>query len=279
VVERKKLRAGERRCTSLTMRIKRTAFPILVLVFELLFRATFSSREVFAGDGLSDQELAHALDSKFASMSGTAARGRLIGGWTLIGLGVTSGLGAMSTSSSVDPTWRSTAVAFGGLGGAFVTGGTLTLLFPRAAETYSVEYRKMTENSSEEIKKKLISGEHHLAQISKDAEQGRMISGATWLGMGLGYVAWFLLREGDLNYRTYNNGYLLYSGASVAILGLWTFLVKGAEETAYEDYLSYKNQGISYAAKTDRKPNYWNFGFVPMIERGPGGVLSATLSF
>ena len=217
----------------------------VLVTFVLMVQLLGSARLSWAGEGYSDRDLVHALDSKFSQLGATASRGRIVGGWTLIGLGVTSGLGAASTSSSVDATWRSTAVAFGGLGGVFLTAGTL------------------------------IAGELQLSQISRDAAHGRFISGATSIGMGLGYAAWFLVREGDLNYRTYNNGYLLYSGAAIAVLGLWTLLVKGAEEVAYEDYLTWKSQGVT----TSSNLSALSFGFAPVMDQGAGGLFSATLKF
>ena len=247
----------------------------VLVTFVLMVQLLGSARLSWAGEGYSDRDLVHALDSKFSQLGATASRGRIVGGWTLIGLGVTSGLGAASTSSSVDATWRSTAVAFGGLGGVFLTAGTLVLLFPRSAETFPTEFHKMPEDSPENLKKKLIAGELQLSQISRDAAHGRFISGATSIGMGLGYAAWFLVREGDLNYRTYNNGYLLYSGAAIAVLGLWTLLVKGAEEVAYEDYLTWKSQGVT----TSSNLSALSFGFAPVMDQGAGGLFSATLKF
>ncbi len=249
---------------------------IAVLALGLMLESIVSPGVARAAEGYSDRDLVHALDVKFDSLATTALRGRVVGGWTLIGLGVTSGVGAASTSASVDPTWRSTAVAFGGLGGIFLTAGALVLLLPRAVETFPAEYRKMPEETPEQLKKKLIAGELQLSQISKEAAHGRVISGATSIGMGLGYAAWFLAREGDQYYRTYNNGYLLYSGAAIAVLGLWTLLVKGAEEVAYDDFLTWKTGGVGSASKLSSV----SLGFTPVVDRGAGGgLLSATLKF
>jgi hypothetical protein len=221
---------------------------------------TFSVITVLALGSLSAQNLPAdklnesliRLESHMKSIHDEAEFNRYLSSGFLVGTGALIGGGGYVLVNNIIPEssteFRNSAYAIVGVyAGLLIVPGVLIYAILPEAERMPNDFIKLPSLMDSEKQKKVIQGELMLKTLSDHSYMNRMINGIIYLAAGGGQLAYYYYgpaSEYPSAYTASTYQSFVYSGCTMAGLGLITLLIKSKSETDYETYMDWKD-GVS----------------------------------
>ena len=202
-----------------------------------------------AQDSLStDQErlLIDLLDTSFQSLAEKSRRGRRIGGYTLLGLGIGSGLGGAATLAFGEGD-DARIVGYALLGGGALLSGLSLLPFKLRGESERIyaAFNQMPADTPDQIQRKYIYWDRRFEELAQKRRQGRIIGGVTSIAVG---VATGLVVAQSADQDEPNA--VLWSALGPVIGGVTSLLVKSEAERRYATYRRAKEDVVGQPSAT-----------------------------
>lgn len=204
---------------------------------------------LLAPDTLStDQErlLVDLLDTSFQSLAEKSRRGRRIGGYTLLGLGIGSGLGGAATLAFGEGD-DAQIVGLSLLGGGALLSGLSLIPFKLRGESERIyaEFNQMPADTPAQIRQKYVYWNRRFEELAQKRRQGRIIGGVTSIAVGVatGLVA---VQRSDAD----DSHAFVWPVLGPVIGGVTSLLVKSDVEQRYETYRRAKEDVVGRPSTT-----------------------------
>lgn len=258
----------------------RIGFVLLLTVSGLLIadasRAQFqagtrpsTASAISAQDTLTtDQEraLLDVLDTSLQSLAASSRRGRRIGGYTLLGLGIGAGVGGAATLAFGEGD-DARIVGLSLIGGGALLSGLSLIPFKLRGESERIyaEFNRMPAGAPDQVQQKYIYWDRRFEELAQKRRQGRIIGGITSIAVGVatGLVVMQGANQGESNA-------VLWSALGPVLGGVSSLLVKSEAERRYETYRRTKEDVVG------RPPTAAiRFGIAPLPTGGILGVVQA----
>ncbi|MBN1799537.1 MAG: hypothetical protein JW822_13260 [Spirochaetales bacterium] len=198
-----------------------------------------------------DREQLDRLTAHLALIQEDARMDRTIGGSVLIGAGVILGVGGVIITETTDDLLGDERfmydAIFAGSGTLLVTAGVLMLVLPSDYELLPQRFQDLPEDSPENMRKKINTGEVYLETLAHNAERDRYLNGGILIASGLAQlVFYFFVPTEDVNDFYYVHDMFLYEGILNCGMGLLHLFIKSAPEHEYQSYREWKqSRGIA----------------------------------
>ncbi|RPJ05678.1 MAG: hypothetical protein EHM28_11600 [Spirochaetaceae bacterium] len=182
------------------------------------------------------------IESHINLLSQRSESGRIIGGWTMVGMGaLVAGIGipAVEFSDLSREDKIIMELALGG-SGAILTGiGIVSIAVPGESERVAKQFNGMPQRTDSEIMSKIRRGEVFLQTLAQRAEKNRHIIAISSIAAGIGeIVTYFMMPEyGDEEYMLYS---VLGTGIGACLEGIVYLIFKSEEELEWDSYSSWK---------------------------------------
>lgn len=245
---------------------------IFLIISGCLFSKSFSQSDItqsedllftsFTQDSLSAEEQATLLnwmDHSFQSMAEEGRRGRRIGGYVLLGLGIGSAVGGAATLAFGEGD-DARIVGYSLLGGGVLFSGLSLLPFKIKTESERIfeEFERMPEDTPREIQQKYIYWDRRFGELARKWRNERIIGGISSI-VTTGITSVAIAHSAGVNDP---NAYI-WPAVGGLIGGISSFLIESEKERQYKIYRSAKEELLGQSQRAEVQ-----FGFVPTVYGG-----------
>lgn len=203
------------------------------------------------------------LETHLSLIQEVARLGRNIGGWALIGSGVLIGAGGVILAETIPDVPSDDRlmydIIFAASVGAAVIGGVLVLCLPTDFETLPERFKELPQDTPENMRKKINTGEIYLEKLAHETESDRYIGGGVLIATGLAELAFYLFVPPDSNTNlAYAHDTFLYQGILHCGLRILRLSIKSSAENEYGSYKAWKRDQTIVKNKAGRR-SAWPF--------------------
>lgn len=241
--------------------------PILLslLSSEGVAQVSSSSRSpvnAVASDTLSTEQerfLIDLLDTNFQSLADNSRRGRHIGGYVLLGLGIGSGLGGAATLAFGEGD-DAQIVGYSLMGGGVLLSGLSLIPFKVRGEVERAynEFNRVPADTPDEVHHKHFYWDRRFEELAEKRRRDRIIGGVSSIIIGgvTGIVALSGSDEGNVNA-------FIWPALGPILGGVTSLLTKSETERRYETYRRAKADFLGHTTGTEVR-----FGIIPLPKNG-----------
>jgi MFS family permease len=220
-----------------------------------------ASKNIIEPDTITQSQEAILMDMLNSSLSSIAdkdRRGRMIGGYTLLGLGAGSLIGGAVTLAVADND-DARIVGYSLMGGGVLLGGLSLVPFKvkSDAERLYADFRRDLRENEGENSQRYYYWDRRFEELANQIKRERLIGGA--ISIAAGAVASFAVIEGTDQDR-------FHTFFWPAVGGVASILIKSEAERRYESYTRAKEDILAQQAGAEIQ-----IGFIPLPE---GGIVS-----
>jgi len=186
------------------------------------------------------------LGTSFQSLAEKSRRGRRIGGYTLLGLGIGAGVGGAGTLAFGEGD-DARIVGLSLLGGGALLSGLSLIPFKLRGESERIyaEFNRMPADTPAQIQQKYVYWNRRFEELAQKRRQGRIIGGVTSIAVGVatGLVA---VQGSDAD----DPHAFVWPALGPIIGGVTSLLVKSDAEQRYETYRRAKEDVVGHTSTT-----------------------------
>lgn len=202
------------------------------------------------------------MDRSFQSLADEGRRGRRIGGYVLLGLGIGSAVGGAATLAFGDGD-DARIVGYSLVGGGALMSGLSLIPFKirTEAERINQDFQQMPGTSAREVHQKYIYWDRRFGELAEKWRRERIIGGISSI-VSTGIVSIAIASSSDVNDP---NAYI-WPAVGGFIGGISSFLIESEQERQYKIYQSSKEEILRHPQRTEVR-----FGMTPIPD---GGLLT-----
>ncbi|NBB87883.1 MAG: hypothetical protein GVY12_16875 [Bacteroidetes bacterium] len=213
-----------------------------------------------------DQEraLVDLLGTSFQSLAAKSRRGRRIGGYALLGLGIGSGVGGAATLAFGEGD-DARVVGLSLLGGGALLSGLSLLPFKLRGESERIyaAFHQMPTATPAQIRRKYVYWDRRFEEFALKQRQERIIGGVSSIAVGV--ATGLIVAQGT---DQDDPGAVLWSALGPVLGGVTSLLVKSEAERRYETYRRAKEDIVGPPSATAIR-----VGMAPLPTGGVVGVV------
>jgi len=191
-----------------------------------------------------ERALVDLLSTSFQSLAAKSRRGRRVGGYALLGLGIGSGVGGAATLAFGEGD-DARIVGLSLLGGGALLSGLSVLPFKLQGESERINaaFHQMPADTPAQIRRKYVYWDRRFEEFALKERQERIIGGVSSIAVGV--VTGLVVAQGT---DRDDPSAVLWSALGPVLGGVTSLLVKSEAERRYDTYRRAKDDIIAHAS-------------------------------